>query len=113
MDYESNMQGFKLLHHHHISKNFIINAIQQQHLHIELFNQEDCEADDIIVIIIHVVLIMAIITENIMVFCCLSNRKWSQSIDYICYNVFRRVLYLTFPCWEKKQFCPRIFADNK
>lgn len=40
----------------------------------------DCEADDIIVIIISVVLIMAIITENIMILCCLSNRpSLSQS----------------------------------
>ena len=96
MAYESNMQGFKLLHH--ISKNFIDNAIiQQQHLHIELLDQEDCEAEDVIVIIMHVVLIMAIITENVMVFCCLSNRKCFQSIDFLCYKLFRRVLYLTLP----------------
>ena len=72
------MQGFKVFHQ--ISKNFENNVIQQC-LHIELFIQVGCGADDIIVLIISVVLIMAIVTENIMVLCCLSNRKWSQSIN--------------------------------
>ena len=74
------MQGFSFQTSSSEQKNFNINA-NKLCLHIELFIMVDCEADDIIVIIISVVLIMAIITENIMILCCLSNRKWSQSIS--------------------------------